>query len=56
MHNRIHHAQNKRFMLKSYIPGINTSISPKENYENLFSEKLFYELHAWIENHPHVIH
>ena len=43
-------------MLKSYIPGINTSILPNKHDENIFSEKLVNELHYWIENHPHIIH
>ena len=29
---------------------------PKKHYENIFSERLINELHAWIENHPNVIH
>ena len=43
-------------MRKSFIRSINTSILLKKHYENIFSEKLIDELHAWIENHPHVIH
>ena len=42
-------------MLKSYFPGVNTSIFPKKHYEDIFYEKLVNELHAWIENQPHVI-
>ena len=42
-------------MLKSYIPGINTSILPKKHYEIFFVKKLVNELHSWIKNHPHVI-
>ena len=56
IYNRVHCAQNKRIVLKSYITGINTSILPNKHYENIFSEKLVYELHSWIENHPHIIH
>ena len=56
MYNRFHCDQNERFMLEAYIPGINASILPKKHDENLFSEKLVNKLHAWIENHPHVIH
>ena len=56
MHNRVHYNQNKSLMLKSYIPGINTSILPNQNYEYIFTEKLVNELHAWVENYPHVIH
>ena len=48
MYNRARCAQNKRLMLKSYIPGINTLILSKKHYEILFSEKLVNELHAWI--------
>ena len=48
--------KNKRLALKSHISGIITSIVPKQNYENIFSEELVNELHAWIENSPHVIH
>ena len=55
MYNIVHCSQNKYPVLKSYIPGINTYILPKKHYENIFSEKLINELHAWIENHPHVI-
>ena len=28
---------------------------PKKHYQNIFSENFINELHAWIENHPHVI-
>ena len=56
MYNRVHFAQNKRLMLKSFIPAINTTIFIKKHYENIFSEKLINELHAWIENNPHVIY
>ena len=55
IYNRVHHAQNQRLVLKSFIPAINTSIFSKIFYENIFSKKLINELHAWIENHPHVI-
>ena len=40
MYNRVHHDQNKRPMLKLYIPGINKSILPKKHYENIFSKKI----------------
>ena len=56
IYNRVHSTQNKHLTLKSYIPGINTSILPKKYYENIFSERLVNTLHAWIENHPHAIH
>ena len=56
MYNIVHRAQNKRLMLKSFLPGMNTPISPKKHDENTLSEKLANELNAWIENHPHVIH
>ena len=56
MYNRVNFSQKQRFMLNSYVPGINTSILPKRHYDSILSEKLVYELHAWIENHPHVIH
>ena len=46
----------KRLVLKSYLPRINTSIFPKQHYDNIFSGKLVNTLHAWIENHPRVIH
>ena len=49
-------AKKQRLMLKSYLPGINTLVFPKIHYENIVSEKLVNELHAWIENHPHLIH
>ena len=54
MYNRVHRAQNKRLMLKSFIPAINTSFFPKKHYENI-SLKIINELHTWIENRPHVI-
>ena len=56
MYNIFYCAQNKSLMLKSYIPGINTLVFIKRHYDNIFSEKLVNELHAWIENHPNVIH
>ena len=56
MYNRVHHSQNKRFTLNSFIPAINTSIFPKKYDENIFSGNLINELHSWIENHPHIIH
>ena len=55
MYNIVHRAQNKCFMLKLFITAINTSIFPNKHYENIFDEKFIIELHAWIENHPHVI-
>ena len=54
MYNRVHRAQSKRLILKSYINGINTSILPKKHNENMFFEKLFNELHDLIEKHPNV--
>ena len=54
IHNRVHYDQNKHLTLKSYIPGINTSISPKKYDENIFSKKKGKKLHAWIDNNPHV--
>ena len=56
MYNRVHCTQNKCLILKSYIPGINTSILPKKNYENIFCKKLVNKFHSLIENNPHVIH
>ena len=56
IYNIVHNAQNQRLVLKSFIPAINASIFPLKYYENIFSEKLINELHAWIENRPHVIH
>ena len=38
MYDRVHSAQNKRIILKSYIPGINKSILPKKHNENIFFE------------------
>ena len=55
MYNRVNHAQKPHLLLKSYLPGINTLIFPKRYDRNIFSEKLINELHAWIENHLHVI-
>ena len=46
MYNRFHSAQNKRLMLKSYIPAINISIFLMKHYENIFNEKLINELYA----------
>ena len=40
IYNKVHRAQNKRLMLKSYISTINTSIFPKKHYENIFTENL----------------
>ena len=40
IYNRVHRAQNKCLMLKSYLPGINTSNFPKRHYDNILSEKL----------------
>ena len=48
MYNRVYCDQNRRLILKSYIPAINTSIFPKKHYKNIFSEKLINELHNWI--------
>ena len=48
MYNIFHRSQNKRLMLKSYITGINTSILPNKPYDNIISEKLVNELHAYI--------
>ena len=45
----------KRLMLKSYLPGINTSIFPKRHYNNILNEKLVNELHDYIEKDPHII-
>ena len=56
MYTIIHSAQNKCLMLRSYIPGINTSILPQKHYENIFYEELVNQLHSWIENHPNGIH
>ena len=56
MYNGVHRAQNKRLMLKSFIYAINTSIFPKKQYENIFPEEILNELHAWVENYPHVIY
>ena len=55
-YNRVHRAQNKCLMLKSYLPGINTSNFPKRHYDNILSEKLVNELNAWIENNPRAIY
>ena len=43
-------------MLKSFIPVISVSIFPKIHYENIFYEKDINNLHACIENKPHLIH
>ena len=56
MYNKVNHDQKQRLMLKSYLPGINSSSFPKRHYNSIFSENLVNELHAWIEIHPHVIH
>ena len=36
IYNRVHRAQNKRLVLKSYIPGINTYILSNKHYEIYF--------------------
>ena len=56
MYNIVLCAQNQRLTLRSLITAINTSIFPLKKYENIFSEKLINELHAWIENNPNIIH
>ena len=56
MYNRVNRYQKKLLVLNSYPPGMNTSIFPKRNDENIFSEKLVYELHTWIENHSCAIY
>ena len=38
MYNIVHRDQKNRLMLKSHIPGIDTSILPKKHYENILSE------------------
>ena len=38
MYNRFNREQKQHIMLNSYIPGINISIFPKKNYNNIFSE------------------
>ena len=55
MYNKVNRALKKRLMLNLYLPGINTPVFQKRHYDNIFYKKLVYELHAWIENHPHVI-
>ena len=55
MYNRFNCSQNKRLMFKKHLPGINTSIFPKKQYNKIFSGKIVNELHAWIENHPNAI-
>ena len=55
IYNNINCNKKKCLMLKSYLPGINTSIFPKIHYENILSGKIVNKLHAWIENHPHVV-
>ena len=40
MYTRVHSAQNKRLVLKSFNTEINTSIFLKKHYENIFSENL----------------
>ena len=52
MYNIVYCTEKKRIMFKSYLPGINTLILTKKNCENILSEKLVYELHAWIEISP----
>ena len=48
MYNRINSAQKQRIMFNLYVPEINTLIFSNMNYDNIFSEKLVYELYAWI--------
>ena len=47
IYNRLNSAK-KLLMLNLCLPGINTSIFPKINNDNIFSGKLVNELHAWI--------
>ena len=39
MYNKFNCSQKQRLVLKSYLPGINTSIFPKRHDDNIFSEK-----------------
>ena len=55
MYNRVNRAQKQPLTLNSYPFVINTFIFTKRHCDSIFSEKLVNELHAWIENHPHVI-
>ena len=42
-------------MLKSYIPGVNSSVFPMQHHNNIFPEILVNGLHEWMEKHPNVI-
>ena len=37
MYNRVYCDKNKHLTLKSYIPGVNTSVFPNKRYEYIFS-------------------
>ena len=43
-------------LLRTVLHVVRGTILPNKHYKNIFSEKLVNDLHAWIENHPHVIH
>ena len=53
-YNIIHHNQNKRIILKSYVPVIDSWIGNKRCYIYVY-EKLVNKLHDWIDNHTYVI-
>ena len=55
MYNRVNRAKKQCLMLNSYLHGMNTSIFLNRHYNNIFSGKLVYELHDWIENHPNIL-
>ena len=55
MYNRVNCSQKQYLTVRSYITGNNTSTLPKNHYGNIFSKKLVYKSHTWIEYHPHVI-
>ena len=48
-YDRFYHDQNKRIMLKSYIPGVDLWIGVKRCYKKCFTEKLsMYYMIGWI--------
>ena len=53
--NIFHLSQTHHLMVKSYIPGVDYSISANRCYNNHFNEKIINTLYYWIDNHPHTI-
>ena len=55
MNSRVHHDQNQRLMLKSYITGTDSCIGYKRSYNHYLFENVVNELNDCIDKEPHVI-